>query len=55
MSATPDTPAARPARRWLSGLLREVLLPAAVLIGLLAIAVVLIEGPPLQQFLYAVF
>jgi len=37
------------------GFAREVLLPAAVLIGLLAIAVALIEGPPLQQFLYAVF
>jgi hypothetical protein len=32
-----------------------VLLPTAVLVGLLAIAVALIEGPPLQQFLYAVF
>jgi hypothetical protein len=44
-----------PWRGWLRGLVREVLLPTAVLIGLLAIAVVLIEGPPLQQFLYAVF
>ena len=55
---TPATPSgAKPSawRGWLRGLLREVLLPTAVLIGLLAIAVVLIEGPPLQQFLYAVF
>jgi hypothetical protein len=53
--ATPSGSAPSPARRWLRGLLREVLLPTAVLVGLLAIAVVLIEGPPLQQFLYAVF
>lgn len=54
---TPPTPSgATPAPRgWLRGLLREVLLPTAVLVGLLAIAVALIEGPPLQQFLYAVF
>ena len=44
-----------PKRGWLRGLLSEVLLPTAVLVGLLAIAVALIEGPPLQQFLYAVF
>jgi hypothetical protein len=53
--ATPSGAAPSPGRRWLRGLLREVLLPTAVLVGLLAIAVVLIEGPPLQQFLYAVF
>ena len=53
---TAPAPAAPPpARRWLGGLLREVVLPTAVLVGLLAIAVALIEGPPLQQFLYAVF
>jgi hypothetical protein len=55
---TPATPAAAsppPARRWLSGFVREVLLPTVVLVGLFAIAVALIEGPPLQQFLYAVF
>ena len=56
---TPATKAAAPApaplRRWLAGFLREVLLPVATLVGLLAIAVALIEGPPLQQFLYAVF
>jgi hypothetical protein len=53
--ATPTGAPPAPGRRWLRGLLREVLLPAAVLVGLLAIAVVLVEGPPQQQFLYAVF
>ena len=52
---TPPGAAPLPKRRWLRGLLREVLLPTAVLVGLLAIAVALIEGPPLQQFLYAIF
>ena len=53
----PATPAAAapPKHGWLRGLVREVLLPTAVLVGLLAIAVALIEGPPLQQFLYAIF
>lgn len=35
--------------------LREVLWPVGVVIALGAIAVALIEGPPLEQFLYAVF
>ena len=47
-------PASAP-RRLLVGLLREILLPTLVLVCLLAIAVALVEGPPLQQFLYAVF
>ncbi len=34
---------------------REVLLPVGVVVGLLAIAVALVEGPPVQAFLYAVF
>ena len=34
---------------------REVLLPVLVTFALLLIAVALIEGPPLEQFLYAVF
>ena len=34
---------------------REVLLPIGVVVVLLLIAVALIEGEPLQQFLYAVF
>jgi hypothetical protein len=53
--AAPAGAAPLPKRRWLRGLLGEVLLPTAVLVGLLAIAVALIEGPPLQQFLYAIF
>jgi hypothetical protein len=41
---------------WLLRLIwRELLLPVAVVVGLLLIAVALIEGEPLQQFLYAVF
>ena len=52
---SPAAPAPARWRRWLVGVLREVLLPAAVLVGLLAIGVVLVEGQPLQQFLYAVF
>jgi hypothetical protein len=38
-----------------SALAREILLPIAVVVALLLIAVALIEGPPLEQFLYAVF
>ncbi len=38
-----------------AGVWREVLLPLAVVLALLLIAVALVEGPPLQQFLYAVF
>jgi len=34
---------------------RAVLLPIGVTIGLAFIAVALIEGPALEQFLYAVF
>jgi hypothetical protein len=34
---------------------RIFLLPIAVVLGLLVIAVALIEGPALDQFLYAVF
>ncbi len=34
---------------------RELLLPAIVVFALFLIAVALIEGPPLEQFLYAVF
>ena len=34
---------------------REVLLPLGVVAALLLLAVALIEGPPLEQFLYAVF
>lgn len=41
------------------GLLRllwdELLVPLGVVAGLLFIAVALVEGAPLQQFLYAVF
>jgi len=54
---TSDTPAA-PARGTLALarlLWREVLLPVFVVVALLLIAVALIEGPPLEQFLYAVF
>ncbi|MGQ0552881.1 MAG: hypothetical protein ACT4PU_06645 [Planctomycetota bacterium] len=36
-------------------LLNDVVLPLAVAAGLAFIAVALIEGPPLEQFLYAVF
>jgi hypothetical protein len=36
-------------------LARAVLLPIGVTIGLAFIAVALIEGPALEQFLYAVF
>jgi hypothetical protein len=48
---TPQTPA----RARLATLWREVLLPVLVVCALLLIAVALIEGPPLEQFLYAVF
>ena len=34
---------------------RELLLPLGVVAALLFLAVALIEGPPLEQFLYAVF
>lgn len=34
---------------------RELLLPLAVVAALLLIAIALIEGPSLEQFLYAVF
>lgn len=34
---------------------RELLLPIVVVACLLLLAVALIEGPPLEQFLYAVF
>jgi hypothetical protein len=34
---------------------RELLLPLGVTVALLMLAVALIEGPPLEQFLYAVF
>jgi len=33
----------------------EVLMPLGIVVGLLAIAVALVEGPPMQAFLYAVF
>jgi hypothetical protein len=33
----------------------ELLVPLGVVAGLLFIAVALVEGAPLQQFLYAVF
>ena len=42
-------------KRTLLTVWRELLAPLAVLLGLLAIAVALIEGPPVQAFLYAVF
>ena len=55
--ATPDAPAVPPRGPLaLAALLwREVLLPVAVVFALALIAVALIEGPPLEQFLYAVF
>lgn len=34
---------------------RELLLPLGVVVALLLLAVALIEGPPLEAFLYAVF
>ena len=34
---------------------REILLPLGVTAALLVLAVALVEGPPLEQFLYAVF
>ena len=34
---------------------RELLLPIGVVAALLVLAVALIEGPALEQFLYAVF
>lgn len=41
--------------RGAAGWAGELLLAAAVSIGLLAIAVALLEGPALDSFLYAVF
>ena len=41
--------------KFLRTLLRYALLPAFVLLGALAIAAGLCEGPPLQPFLYGVF
>jgi hypothetical protein len=54
-SAAGGAPARAPLRVTGLALLREVLLPIAVVLGLMLIAVALIEGPPLEQFLYAVF
>lgn len=34
---------------------REVLLPLGITAALLVLLVALVEGPPLEQFLYAVF
>ena len=34
---------------------RELLLPLGITAALLVLAVALVEGPPLEQFLYAVF
>lgn len=34
---------------------RAVLLPIGVVVGLIFVAVALIEGPALEQFFYAVF
>lgn len=42
-------------RKSLAALLRYALLPAFVLVGALAIAAGLCEGPALQPFLYGVF
>lgn len=39
----------------LKTLYREVLLPIGVVAAMLLLAVALIEGPALEQFLYAVF
>ena len=50
-AAPPPSPPVR-AALWLW---REVLLPLGVVAALLLLAVALIEGPPLEQFLYAVF
>jgi len=36
-------------------LAREILLPLGITAALLVLAVALVEGPPLEQFLYAVF
>ena len=41
--------------RWVQLVWREVLLPLGIVAALLLLAVALIEGPALQQFLYAVF
>lgn len=40
---------------WMRVVGREVLLPIGVVIGALLIAVALVEGPALDQFLYAIF
>ena len=51
MVLKPDSPPLRAVRLvW-----RELLLPLCVVAALLLLAVALIEGPPLEQFLYAVF
>ncbi len=42
-------------RRLLGLAWSELLVPVLVVAGLLSIAVALIEGPPLEPFLYAVF
>lgn len=60
MVLTPDKPPATrsgaDSRRSLARLVwEELLVPVGVVAGLLFIAVALIEGSPLQQFLYAVF
>jgi len=54
-ASPPHSPPPGPSRRAARLLLREVLLPLGVVAGLLLLAVALIEGPPLEQFLYAVF
>ncbi|HKX45097.1 MAG TPA: hypothetical protein VJP77_00130 [Planctomycetota bacterium] len=55
--ANPEPQPARPSAlaRLGRGLVREVVLPILVALGLVAIAVALIEGPPAGDFLYAVF
>jgi hypothetical protein len=50
-----DTPSTRPGAGRRGVLWRALLRPALVAVGLVYIVVALIEGPALQDFLYAIF
>ena len=50
-----DTESTRTKAGWRGVLWRELLRPVLVALGLLYIVVSLVEGPAVQDFLYAIF
>lgn len=52
---SPEMSESKSSNRALRGLSRELLLPLLVLLGVLLLAVALVDGKPLDPFLYAVF